>query len=310
VIYLKGLKQNIVLAKYTSYKIGGPADYFIRIKNREELMNAFNFASNNSLPTFILAGGSNVLFSDEGFRGIVIKIENKELKVEGNEILAGAGILMNNLVSKSIEHGLAGLEWASGLPGTIGGAVRGNAGCFNGEIKDIIKEVDAVTRNGEVRSYKNADCNFDYRESIFKHNNEIIMSATFKLRPGNREKLKAIAFDHIKYRQMKHKLPSCGSVFKNCPLDLIPKEIRERFKDKIKTDPFPVIPSGVLTAACGLVGKTIGGAKITEEHANIIVNFNNASASDIIELINLAKENVRQKFDVELQEEVQLIGFE
>jgi len=306
-MYLKGLKQNIILAKYTTYKIGGPADYFVSVKNYEELKKALQFAEDNSLPIFILAGGSNVLFSDNGFRGLVIKIDNKELNVNGNEITAEAGILMNNLVSQSIENSLAGLEWAGGLPGTVGGAIRGNAGCFGGEIKDIVKEVAVLTYEGEIKLYKGEDCRFNYRDSIFKRNNEIIISAVFKLWPGNKENLKATVFDHIKYRQVRYCLPSCGSVFKNCPLEKVPQQVQEKFKEKIKNDPFPILPVGTIIDACGLIGKTIGGARITEEHANIIHNFNNAKAADVLDLINLVKEKVKQKFDINLEEEVQLI---
>ncbi len=291
-IYLKGIKQNVVLAKYTTYKIGGPADYFISVKNFEELKKALRFVEDNSLPFFVLAGGSNVLFSDDGFRGLVIKIDNKELSIYENEITVGAGVLMNDIVSQSIENGLAGLEWAGGLPGTAGGAIRGNAGCFGGEIKDIVKKVTAVTYGGEIKLYKGEDCCFNYRDSIFKHNKEIIMSAVFKLRAGNRENLKATAFDHIKYRQMKHCTPSCGSVFKNCFLE-----------------DGSVLPVGTLIEACGLKGKTSGGAKITEEHANIIHNFNHAKATDVLDLINLAKEKTKKEFGIELEEEVQLVGF-
>ena len=291
-IYLKGIKQNVVLAKYTTYKIGGPADYFISVKNFEELKKALRFTEDNSLPFFVLAGGSNVLFSDEGFRGLIIKIDNKELSIYENEITVGAGVLMNDVVSQSIENGLAGLEWAGGLPGTVGGAIRGNAGCFGGEIKDIVKEVTAVTYGGEIKLYKNEDCYFNYRESIFKRNKEIIMSAVFKLRAGDKNNLKTIVFDHIKYRQIKHRTPSCGSVFKNCFLE-----------------DGSVLPVGALIEACGLVGKTIGGAKITEEHANIIHNFNHAKATDVLDLINLAKEKAKKEFGVKLEEEVQLVGF-
>jgi len=290
--YPKGLKRNIALARHTTYKIGGPADYFINIKDFEELKKASKFADDNSLPIFILAGGSNVLFSDEGFRGLVIKIDNKQSRVDGNKIIADAGVLINDLVSQSIENSLAGLEWAGGLPGTIGGAIRGNAGCFKGEIKDIVKEVAAITYGGEIKLYKGEDCRFNYRDSIFKHSKEIIMSAVFKLRAGNRENLKAIAFDHIKYRQVKYRTPSCGSVFKNCFLE-----------------DGSVLPAGALIEACGLTGKTIGGARITEEHSNIIHNFNNAKATDVLDLINLAKKKTKKEFSIELEEEVQLVGF-
>ncbi|MFH1393028.1 MAG: UDP-N-acetylmuramate dehydrogenase [Patescibacteria group bacterium] len=311
------IKNNVILAKRTTYKIGGPADYFVSVKDSEELKQAFKFADDNLLPTFILAGGSNVLFSDEGYRGLIIKVDNKETNIDGNEITADAGVPINDLVSQSIENNLAGLEWAGGLPGTVGGAIRGNAGCFGGEIKDNIKEITVVTNNGDVKLYKNEDCQFGYRDSIFKHNNEIIMSAIFKLRPGNKKSLKTIVFDHIKYRQMRYRLPSCGSVFKNIPVENIPEKAWEKFsakggsasggRDKIKTDPFPLLPAAVLIDACGLVGKTIGGAMITKEHANIIHNFSNAKATDVFDLINLIKEKVNQQFGIKLEEEVQLI---
>jgi len=308
-MHLKGLKQNVILAQHTTYKIGGPTDYFISVKNFEELKKALQFAEDNSLTFFVLAGGSNVLFSDEGYRGLVIKINNKELKINGDEITVDAGVLMNGAVSQSVANNLAGLEWAGGLPGTVGGAIRGNAGCFGGEIKDIIKEVTVATNNGEMQLYANEDCDFGYRDSIFKHNKEIIISAVFKLRPGNKENLKTIIFDHIKYRQGRHRFPSCGSVFKNCPLQKVPQQVQEKFKEKIKIDPFPILPVGALIESCGLVGKIIGGAMITKEHANIIHNFNNAKAADVLSLINLTKKNIKQKFGIELEEEVQLVGF-
>ena len=301
------IKRNISLAKHTTYKIGGLADYFVDIKDLEDLKQALKFADDNSLPIFILAGGSNVLFGDEGFRGLVIKIDNKKVDIDGHEITADAGVSISDLVSQSIENRLAGLEWAGGLPGTVGGAIRGNAGCFGGEIKNVIEEVTAVTYSGEVKLYNSKDCDFDYRDSIFKHNDEIIMSATFGLQPGNKEDLKAVVFDHIKYRQARHRLPSCGSVFKNCPLERVPQKVREEFKEKIKTDPFPILPVAVLIDACGFMGKTIGGAMVTKEHANIIHNFDNAKAADVLDLINLIKEKVKQKFDINLEEEVQLI---
>ena len=236
---LGGLKQQVILAKHTTYKIGGPADYFVGIKSIEELKKALRFADDNSLPIFILAGGSNVLFSDKGFRGLIIKIDNKKSNVNGNKITATAGALMNDLVSQSIKNNLAGLEWAGGLPGTVGGAIRGNAGCFGGEMKDIIGEVTAVTFNGEIKLYNNKDCFFGYRDSIFKHNNEIIMNATLELRQGNKENLKAIVFNHVKHRQVRHRLPSCGSVFKN-----------------YLSEDGSVLHAGAVIEACGLVGKT------------------------------------------------------
>lgn len=309
--HIKGLKKNVVLAKYTTYKIGGPADYFFAAKNIDDLKNALRFADDNNLSIFILAGGSNVLFNDEGFRGLVIKIENKEIEFGDHTVRIGAGVLMNDLVSKTVDLGLKGLEWAGGLPGTLGGAIRGNAGCFGGEIKDIICEVETVTRSGEIKLYKNKDCQFSYRDSIFKHSDEIIWDATLNFEPGEKEKLKAGVFDHIKYRQERHPLefPNCGSVFKNCPLEFVPDTVRKNFRDKIKTDPFPILPTAALLSAAGLKGLKVGGAVVSEKHPNFIINHDNASAADIIEIIGKVKEKIKSKFSINLTEEIELVGF-
>ncbi len=305
--YLKGLKKDVILAKYTTYKIGGPADYFYAAKNPEDVKTALNFAGENGISVFILAGGSNVLFSDNGFRGLVIKIENQKIKFDGYDAIADAGAPMDDLIKQTVEKGYKGLEWAGGLPGTLGGAIRGNAGCFGGEIKNITKEVSVMTMSGEIKTYTNKGCQFGYRDSVFKYNNEIILSATLKFEAGDPEKLRQEVFDHIKHRQARYQLPSCGSVFKNCPIETVPKKFAEEFKGKIKIDPFPVLPSAVLISAAGLVGKVVGGAKITDGHANIIVNFGSAKAKDVLGLINLIKETVADKFGVSLSEEVEFV---
>lgn len=308
---MKGLKKNVSLSKFTTYKIGGPADYFIGVKNYQELKNTLRFADDNALPIFILAGGSNILFSDKGYRGLVIKMENCNLKVDGNKIESGAGVLMNDLVSKTIGMGLAGLEWAGGLPGTLGGAVRGNAGCFGAETRDTIKEVIAATRSGDIKKYSNADCRFGYRDSIFKHNNEIILDIVLNFKPGEKMKLKAEVLSHIKYRLDRHPLefPNCGSVFKNCPIESVPDTVWENFKDKIKTDPFLILPTAVLISAAGLKGFKVGGAAVSEKHPNFIINHDNTSADDIIEIIGEVKEKIKEKFGINLSEEIELVGF-
>ncbi len=195
-----------MLSRFSTYKIGGPADYFLAVKNQADIEEALEFADENSLPVFILAGGSNVLFSDEGFRGLIIKIENRELKIQNNTITAGAGIMMAELVNAAIGAGLAGLEWAGGLPGTLGGAIRGNAGCFGGEIKDILERAVVVTHGGELKYYSNKNCCFSYRDSVFRRNGEIIFSAVLSLRSGNPEKLREEVFEHIRHRQERQPL--------------------------------------------------------------------------------------------------------
>lgn len=309
--YIKGLRKNVVLAKYTTYKIGGPADYFLSIKNYQELKNALKFAQNNNLRIFILAGGSNVLFSDYGFRGLIIKIDNQDIKINGTRIKANAGVLMRDLVNKSVDLEFKGLEWAGGLPGTLGGAVRGNAGCFGGEIKDIIKEVLAMDRSGEIKNYTNKDCCFKYRDSVFKRNDEIILSATLQFKSGDSKELKTEVFNHIRHRNERHPLdfPNCGSIFKNCLLEFVPDTVKENFKGKIKIDPFPILPTAVLVNDVGLKGLTIGGAMVSEKHPNFIINHNNASADDIIEAIGKVKEKIKTKFNINLTEEIELVGF-
>lgn len=309
--YVKGLKKDIILSEHSTYKIGGPADYFLVAKNINDILAALKFSDENSLPVFILAGGSNILFSDEGFRGLVIKIENKEIKIRGDKITAEAGVMMAELINVAIGAKLAGLEWAGGLPGTFGGAVRGNAGCFGGEIKNTIEQVTAVTRSGKLKYYSNEDCCFSYRDSVFKRNDEIIISAVLSLRSGDPEKLREEVFGHIKHRQERQPLefPNCGSVFKNCPLEIVPEAVARRFKEKIKTDPFPILPVAVLADAGGLKGRSIGGAKISEKLPSFIVNFKNASASDVLELMSVLKEKIKKEFDINLQEEIELVGF-
>lgn len=309
--YVKGLKKGVMLSKFSTYKIGGPADYFLAVKNQADIEEALKFADENSLPIFILAGGSNILFSDDGFRGLVIKIENRELKIQNNTIIAGAGVVMADLVNAAIGAGLAGLEWAGGLPGTLGGAVRGNAGCFGGEIKDALEQVAVITRNGELKYYSNENCIFSYRDSVFKHSKMIIWDAVLELKSGEKEKLKSEVFDHIKYRQERHPLefPNCGSVFKNCPLEIVPKSVQERFMDKIKNDPFPILPTAVLISAAGLKGFSAGGARVSEKHPNFIINADKAASSDVVEVIGKVKEKVKAEFNVDLAEEIEFVGF-
>lgn len=306
------LQKNIWLKNYSTYKIGGKADYFFVAKNEKEIFEAIKWAQKNRLPFFVLGGGSNVLFSDKGFRGLVIKIENSQISFQKEKLIAGAGCKMEDLVSECLKRGLSGLEWAAGLPGTLGGAIRGNAGAFGGEIKDVVEKVITfLPMKNKIKCYQKRDCQFGYRESIFKKNKEIIISAVLKLKKGNIKKLKKIIKDHISYRKSHHPLefPNAGSVFKNCPLAKVPPDIQKKFKDKIKNDPLPILPTAVLIAQTGLLNKSFGGAKISEKHPNFIINFNKAKARDIIELKEKIKKEVKKKFRVNLEEEIELVGF-
>jgi UDP-N-acetylmuramate dehydrogenase len=307
------IEKNIPLKDYSTYKIGGPAKYFTTIRTIEELKEAINFSKEHNLKFFILAGGSNVLFSDEGFNGLVIKMDNKNFQfLENNKLFVEAGCEMKTIVEETVKKGFSGLEWAGGLPGTVGGAIRGNAGAFGGEMKDVVEKVIALSpEENKEKEYSNKECQFKYRSSVFKKERKIVFSAILSFKKDDPEKLKKKIEEEINYRKTHHPLeyPNAGSVFKNCPLEKIPPEIRERFKDKIKLDPFPVLPTAVLIAEAGLKGLTIGGAKVSEKHPNFLVNFNNAKAKDVLELIKKVKEVVFEKFGVQLEEEIEIVEF-
>ena len=284
-------KKDISLAPYTTFKIGGKVKYFYIAKTTDELKEAVKLAKKEDLPFFILGNGSNVLISDSGFTGLVIKIENCKLKIENCIIYADAGINLGNLVEESVNAGLSGLEWAIGIPGTIGGAIRGNAGALGSSMADLIKTVEVFDiTNLKIQTFKNKDCKFGYRDSIFKHNkNLIIFSAELELKKGDRKKSEKLIKEYLKQRKEKQPLeyPSAGSIFKN------PNGRA----------------AGYLIEQCGLKDKKIGKAMISEKHANFIVNTGNAKAKDVKKLIDLCKEKVKEKFGIELEEEIELIGF-
>ena len=305
------IKENVNLAEYTNFKIGGPAKYFCEVKEIRDIQFALLHAKQNNLTYFILGGGTNLLVSDKGFNGLVIMMMNKSFTFQDLRLITGAGALFDELIQAAADKGLSGLEWAGGLPGTIGGAVRGNAGCFGFEIKDCVFRVTSISKDGEIIERDNEFCEFGYRDSVFKRNGEIIISVELSLKNGKKEEILRERDEKIKYRWNRQplELPSAGSVFKNCPLDSMPLEIQKGFSEKIKQDPFPVIPAAVLIAALGLAGVSIGGAKISEKHTNFIVNFKNAKAHDVLALINLVKKKVKNDFGVLLEEEIQLVGF-
>ena len=307
------IKEKIPLKEYTTFKIGGPARYFFVAKNKEDLKNAILWAKKKKLPFFILGAGSNVLFSDKGFNGLVIKLQNTQYEIRNTKVIAEAGVPLQKVVLKLAKKELSGLENLAGIPGTLGGAIWGNAGAFGREIGDVVKEVEILRINGlmswRIEKLKNKDCKFGYRDSIFKRKkNWIILEATLRLKRGKRKEIEEKIKEILKLRKEKQPLefPSAGSVFKNVPIEKVPKRIREKFKEKIKNG---FLPAGVLIEAAGLKGFQIGGAKISEKHANFIVNVGKAKASDVKELIEKIKKEVKKKFKIQLEEEIKLVGF-
>lgn len=305
------VKTGVKLSDFSNYRTGGEADYFVEAKNTDDIKLALDFTKEKGIKFFILGKGTNVLFPDDGFRGIVIKIGIDDFRIEGNSITAGAGVLVSDLVKISIDRELTGLDWAGGLPGTVGGGVRGNAGCFGGEMKDSVLEVTAVDINGEIKKFSNRECNFDYRYSLFKKEKFIITKAVFSLRKElPKENLAEVVQDHINYRNERQPLdyPNCGSVFKNVPTQNAPEWVREKTKDVIKKDPFPVIPTAALINEAGLKGYVIGGAQISEKHPNFIINFNKAKSKDIADLIFFVKKEIKSKFQIDLELEVEIVS--
>jgi len=309
------IQENVALAPYTTYQIGGPARFFCEAKSEKEICETVLWARKQGMPFFVLGGGSNILVSDKGFNGAVIRLTANSYKLTANIIEAEAGIDLPKLVQVAIDNGLKGLEWASGIPGTFGGAIRGNAGAFGGEIKDSLTSVKFLDENGKIRTLTNSECGFSYRDSIFKQNSEyIILSATLELVPGNKKELKDFSKKTIAYRAARHPLEygSCGSIFKAIAVKSISDETFaqfSRFRNSIKKDPFPVVPAACLIDEADLKGYAFGGAVISTKHPNFFVNFNKARAEDVIMLIGIVKQRLADKFGIMAEEEVQLVGF-
>lgn len=307
---LPGLQKNVLLKDYTTFNIGGLAEYFYIASDKEQLIKAISTAKQLNVPVFVLSGGSNLLVADEGIRGLIIKLASESgIELNGEEITAPAGVSLGALVDFSIEHSLQGLEWAAGLPGSFGGAIRGNAGAFGGEIKDSIIKVEALDDTLTLRTFDNQSSDFSYRNSIFKQKNWLVVSATVKLKMGDKNSLQELAESKRQYRKEKHPLeyPSAGSVFKNVDVKDIPAEFIDSFRDKIKQDPFPIVPAAWFIIGAGLTGRQIGKAQISPKHSNYIVNLGGATAKDVLDLAFLVERTVKEKYDIDLEMEVQYI---
>ena len=287
------IKENEILAKHTTFAIGGPAKYFAVAKTKEEILEAIGFAESKKLPFFLLGGGSNILINDNGYDGLIIKIQIGGIKVDENKITTGAGALLSQLVNESANKGLSGLEWAVGIPGTIGGAVNGNAGAYGHSVSESVDEIIVLMEEGgqwKERKYSNKECRFQYRKSKFKYlaNREIILEVNFRLQKGNAEEIKEKMKNIILWRKGKIPTqPSAGCVFKN-----------------IKNDGQLVVAAGKLIEECGLKGMKEGGAEIPPLHGNYVVNAGSAKAKDVVKLINLCKQKVKEKFNLKLEEEI------
>lgn len=291
---LPEIQEGILLKNYTTFKIGGPARYFFIAKSKEDLLCAIETAKKIKLPVFILGGGSNVLASDKGFGGLVIKIKISGCKAEEGKLFSYAGTTLYDLAVCAAENGFLGFEWATGIPGaTVGGAVYGHAQAFNEKVSDWIENIEAVdTKNLKIKNFSKEQCEFSLKNSIFKKKkNLVIVSAVFAPQKGDKEKIKKRTKEFLDYRKKCHPVnfPSAGSVFVN-------PEKRGK-----------VIRAGELIEKAGLKGKKIGKAQISEKHANFIINLGGAKAKDVMGLICLAQKKVKKLFGVSLKTEIRII---
>ena len=284
------LLKNEAMAKHTSYGIGGPAKAYVKPKDEVDLANILKFASKHKISTFFIGSGSNILVSDDGIDGIVITLGKslKKLIIKGTSVYCQSGVMLGKFVKECISRNLSGVESLIGVPGTVGGAIIMNAGAFGSEISNYLKQTTVMTMSGQLKSYKVDDIHFSYRNSSFQ-NNEILISAEFELIQSDKKSVvekKSIASGGRKKSQpLKYR--SAGSIFKN------PDEGA----------------AGFYIDKAGLKGSKSGDAEISPIHANFFVNHGSAKASDIVELIRLARKTVKEKFGIMLELEIKTLGF-
>jgi len=310
---LPNLQENILFANHTTFRIGGPARYFLISKDENELLAALRAAKESATPFFILGGGSNLLVADEGFDGLVIKVQSSRFKVQKDnskcKIIAQAGTPFARIILETTKNGYSGAQWGFGIPGTIGGAICGNAGRLGQSLSEVVSEVKILDENLNEKIVPSDECEFDYRQSRFKETGEIILEATLVFKKEKRELINKTLNEAKEVIKNSPPYPSAGCVFKNYQVgqdDLLLKnhpELRERVRGG-------KIGVGFLIDQCGLKGRQAGGAKIWEGHANYIVNAGGASAQDVLDLIDLCKKEVKNKFEIDLKEEIRYLKME
>lgn len=307
---LPKLQDNISLARYTTFRIGGPARYFVEVKSHAELIAALDWAREKKVCYIIIGGGSNVLFLDSGFDGLVIKNSLVGLKIDGDKIVVDSGCDLHRLVLQACQASLGGLESLAWIPGTVGGAIYGNVGIRGTrEIGDVIESVEIYdVSEKKQRVLSRAQCKFSYRQSVFKSKATwVVLGATLKLQPGAESRaLQAKCTEIGNTRQKKFPpQPSAGCVFANVPVEQAVTNARlQPFQSLAKGGK---IAAGLLIDRAGLKGQKIGGALVSPQHANFIVNTGTATADDVLKLISLIKARVRDMFGVNLECEVQII---
>lgn len=292
---LRALGMNALtdepMSRHTSFKIGGCADVFVLVQTREELKCFVKLANENSVPFCVFGNGSNVLVSDKGIRGAVVRLDGDFCSLDLCEegiVKSGAGTMLSHLCQFAHGNSLSGLEFAYGIPGSVGGAMYMNAGAYGGEMKDVALECEYMSRDGEIHTVSRDELEMGYRKSFFTGKDHIILSATFALARGDKEKIKSTMHELMGRRSDKQPLdlPSAGSVFKR-PEGYF---------------------AGTLIEQCGLKGCTIGGAQVSEKHAGFIVNKGGATSEDVRQLVRHIQDTVKRETGVSLECEIRTVG--
>jgi len=300
------IQKNVFLAPLTTFGIGGKARFFVLVKTPEEIIAALDWAKKQKIPYKIFAGGSNVVISDKDFNCLVIKIFGGKIAIKNTQITAGAGALLSSLVKKSTTKGLAGLEALMGIPGTVGGAIVGNAGAYDHSISEVIDKIE-IWDGKKRRWLSKKKCQFDYRESLFKKKKWLILKAVFSFSKDDPQRLKKIVQEILKKRKTKYRpgLKTPGCFFKN-PLvkNVGPRTLGLIDKKKIIEGK---IPAGYLLEKIGAKGMKMGNIEVAQFHANFLINKGQGTARDVKKLARILKRKVEQKFGIELEEEVRYL---
>lgn len=281
---------NEPMKKHTTFKIGGPVDVLVIPESIEELQQIIAACTKSQLPYLVFGLGSNILVREKGFKGVAIKLGNglRSIQISGEYITAEAGIRLSELSKKAAQNGLSGLEFAEGIPGSLGGAVVMNAGAYNGEMKDILASVQAIDPHGKIKSFAKDEMEFSYRKSVFQHNGYIVVSAVLHLSKDDQTAIyqRMTEFAHQRREKQPLEYPSAGSTFR-------------------RPEGFYV---GPMIEQMGLKGFKIGGAQVSTKHAGFIINTGDATANDVLQLIKYIQDKAQQQFGVDLRPEIVIIG--
>lgn len=301
------LQENVVLAPFTTLKIGGPAKYYVQPKTVDEAVVAFTWAHQEKLPVAILGNGSNSLVSDKGFDGLVVVMANDQMEWNSPHVIVGAGVKLGQLIGVALQHGLGGLDWLISVPGTVGGSIFGNAGSRDEALGDYIEWVEAVWPDGSVKQWKHSSCDFKYRYSAFKEEPALILRAQLRLPEVDKDQERKKVADMAKKKTTNQPTTaaSAGCMFQNPVAD--PERLPEDLRQYL--NPNGTISAWRLISHVGLEGKQLGQIQISEKHANFMVNLGGATADQVVQLLSLVKQQVRDKLGVQLHEEVRYLGF-